>query len=313
YTVSSQSVDTFARTVTMDVPALQLVAARAPTGRTTLALGDEYYDPYIALGIVGPGLVLQGDSRNYTVDQVLRVPESGGYLRLAPEAELRNFNYTWSIVESAPGVGTVTPFGFGNEATYAAPTCPPPSRIHIQVEVADAGTGGPVGYMTKRIRVLWKDWKFTITENDHPTCYYGWEFSSGSQVEVDFSLDAHGFATNVRTIGASSSNGINTCGPIVNGCTATQTNPDPIRVNGFTASYQEASDRVFFSSDWVHMGGTSITFHCEITVPPVAPIPGTPDSFVDLPVPPFAGGVAPGSDSISSWSAELRPVRGSCP
>ncbi|MGE5344946.1 MAG: hypothetical protein ACM3JH_03235, partial [Acidithiobacillales bacterium] len=40
YTVSSQSVDTFARTVTMDVPALQLVAARAPTGRTTLALGD---------------------------------------------------------------------------------------------------------------------------------------------------------------------------------------------------------------------------------------------------------------------------------
>jgi hypothetical protein len=181
------------------------------------------------------------------------------------------------------------------------------------VRVADVGTGGPIGYMTKRVRILWRDWKFTITESANPACLYGLSFSSGSQIEVHFSFDQDGYATNVRTIGASSSNGVGVCPPVINGCTATQTNPDPIRVNSFTAGYSERTDKVTFSSDWVHMGSTGITFHCEIPTPPVEPTPGVPDASENYPVDPYAGSLQEAFDEIGKWTIEVRPLKGSCP
>ncbi|HSB35235.1 MAG TPA: hypothetical protein VLH41_00055 [Thermoanaerobaculia bacterium] len=315
YAVSSQFADTSARTVTFDVPSLQLAAAAAPAGRSLLDHGEEYYSPYVALGITGRPVVLQGDPLRLTVQQVRRTPLSTGILRLAPEAELQNFSYAWSLEEAAQGssaVGSVTPFGFGNEANYAAPACPPQTRVHVRVDVLDVGSGGPIGVMTKPVRVLWKDWTFKMTESVHEICTESLAFSYDSQVEVDFSLDDGGNATNVRILDGTSTNSVSTCPP-PQACTYAQTNPPPLSIESFNVNYGPASDRLIFYCDFAHVGESAYSFSCPGGSQSRPSSPGRADRIAGAPASPVNGGGDGATTSISEWSYASRPMRGACP
>jgi hypothetical protein len=301
YTGTNSGVDTRARTVTLEVPALEL-ALRSGGKRAPLAAAD-VYSPYVALGLTGPSIALQGAGVDFSAAIVLLTPQSTGVLRLSPDARVSTFGYTWSAE-----AGT---FGAGSGATghYTAPGCPPQAPVRIRVDVHDAASGGPIGVLEKTVRILWKDWKYIITETtvDLGSCGLGFGLNYSSQAEATFSLDANGAATGVATRTVFVTNSVTAC-PGTPLCSATQTDPDPVTITSLTLQYFRGD--LVFNVAYVHMSDTTVTVTCPDGTGVKPKHPGRSDDTLGAPVDAYAGGQ--NTTSNGDVSEEVHPVRGGC-
>ncbi len=303
YTGTNSAIDTKARTVTLEIPALEL-ALRSDGGRAPLAAVD-VYSPYVALTMTGPSIVLQGGGADFTATRVQLTPQSTDVLRLAPGAPVESFGYTWSAA-----AGTFGAAGSGATGHYTAPGCPPPEPVEIKVDVHDAASGGPIGVLTKSVRILWKDWKYIITEAvaDAETCSLGFALNYSSQAEATFSLDANGAATGVTTRTVFVTNSVTVC-PGTPLCSAKQSDPDPVKITSLTVGYLRGD--LVFTAEFTHMSGTDLTITCKDgTGQTKHHSPGVDDSSLGVPVDAYAGGQ--NATSNGEVTEEFHPVRGGC-